>query len=110
MFDDTDNDLPPDGANSPDGGNLPNDVIDTKEDVIKRCAGILGESGPYQKARDLHIRNESVTGERNWMGLVNFRDASDHMAKIIRQLEGGILRVPKMMWRAILLSIPQRQP
>ncbi|RQG92438.1 hypothetical protein [Natrarchaeobius chitinivorans] len=51
-----------------------------QEDVIELCATVLTD--PYVKARDLHINNEAALGERDWVGLTNFRDALDHVRKI----------------------------
>jgi len=60
---------------------------ETNEEIIEECVEVLSE--PYDQARQLHINNEAATGERDWMGLTNFRDALDHMSKILDKLNNG---------------------
>lgn len=43
----------------------------------------------YQKAQSIHIDSEAITRERDWTGLVNFRDGLDHMIKVIINLDSG---------------------
>lgn len=59
---------------------------ETTDEIIEECTRI---AETYQKARDIHIDSEAITRERDWTGLVNFRDGLDHMIKVITELDAG---------------------
>jgi hypothetical protein len=41
----------------------------------------------YQRARDIHLENENTTGERDWLGMVNFRDSLHHLCSALQAIE-----------------------
>lgn len=45
--------------------------------------------GKYQRARDVHLENENTTGERDWLGMVNFRDSLHHLCSALKAIEEG---------------------
>lgn len=57
---------------------------ETPREIIEKCTRLVDT---YQKARDIHIDSEAITRERDWTGLVNFRDGLDHMLKAIAELD-----------------------
>lgn len=59
---------------------------ETTGEIIEECTRI---ADTYQKARNVHIDSEAITRERDWTGLVNFRDGLDHMIKVFTKLDAG---------------------
>jgi len=59
---------------------------ETTDEIVEECTRI---AETYQEARNIHIDSEAITRERDWTGLVNFRDGLDHMIKVITKLDDG---------------------
>lgn len=65
---------------------MSNEEPETIDGIVEECTRI---AETYQKARDIHIDSEAITRERDWTGLVNFRDGLDHMVEVITELDEG---------------------
>ena len=55
-----------------------------KQELLYSLIKELSET--YQFARDIHLHNEMSTFHRDWVGLYNFRDALDHLRKMLLAL------------------------
>lgn len=56
-----------------------------REDVVDECIELF--SNEYRKAKEIHIENETRRLERDWVGIVNLRDALDHLADVFAAVD-----------------------
>lgn len=59
--------------------------MSAKDDILENCIQVLNE--PYETAKQMHIKYESQSLTRDWKGLVNFRDALDHLSDVFAAID-----------------------